>query len=145
MKINKVYFIAGIIIAFAVFYEIAAHADAFDQATTISFSEPIQIPGQVLPAGTYLIKLANADTSDQSIVQIFNSDGTLRATLQTISAERQDPTDDTTITLAREGDGKPEALVNWFYPGRVIGNEFVYSKEQEKELAHDKQQTIVVG
>jgi hypothetical protein len=39
--------------------------------------------------------------------------------------------------------GNPDALLKWFYPGRVTGNEFVYSKQKEKELAQDKQQTIV--
>jgi hypothetical protein len=35
--------------------------------------------------------------------------------------------------------------VKWFYPGHETGNEFVYSKQQEKELAQDKQQTIVAN
>jgi len=34
--------------------------------------------------------------------------------------------------------------VKWFYPGRDIGNEFLYSKQTEKELARDSHQTIVV-
>jgi hypothetical protein len=84
MKINKGYIVLGLIIAFFLFFELAAHADEFDQATTITFSEPIQIPGQVLPAGTYLFKLADGD-SNQNIVQIFNADRTvLYATVQTI-------------------------------------------------------------
>ena len=62
MKINKGYIAVGLIIAFAVFFELAAHADESDQATTITFNEPIQIPGQVLPAGSYLFKLIDSDT-----------------------------------------------------------------------------------
>ena len=57
MKINKGYIVVGLIIAFFLFFELAAHADEFDQATTITFSEPIQIPGQVLPAGSLLIQV----------------------------------------------------------------------------------------
>jgi hypothetical protein len=75
MKINKGYIVAGLIIAFSLFFELAAHADEYNQATTFTFSQPIQIPGQVLPAGSYLFKLANSD-SDRDIVQIFNADGT---------------------------------------------------------------------
>jgi Protein of unknown function (DUF2911) len=143
MKINKAYIALGLIIAFTLFVELAAHADEFNQATTLTFNEPIQIPGQTLPAGTYLFRLANAD-SDLNIVQVLNSDGTvLYATLQTIATERQEPTGHTAITLAEQASGKADALLKWFYPGRVIGNEFVYSNQEEKELAQDRQQTIV--
>src|ERR1700738_2001165 len=145
MKINKAYIAVGLIVAFTLFFELAAHADESDQATTITFSDPIQIPGQVLPAGTYLFKLANSD-SDRNIVQVFNADRTvLYATLQTIATERQEPTDDTAVTFAEQGAGKPEVLLKWFYPGRETGNEFLYSKEKEKELAQDRQQTIVAN
>ena len=143
MKINTSYVIVGLIIAFTLIFELVAHADPWDQSSTITFSEPIQIPGQVLPAGTYLFKLANSD-SDRNIVQIFDADRTvLYATLQTIATERQEPTKDTAVTFAEQGAGKPEVLLKWFYPGRETGNEFLYTKEKEKELAQDRQQTIV--
>jgi hypothetical protein len=145
MKINKGYIAVGLIIAFTLFFELAAHADESDQATTITFSEPIQIPGQVLPAGTYLFKLANSD-SDRNIVQVFNADRTvLYATLQTIATDRQEPTGHTVVSLAEQGAGQPNALLKWFYPGRETGNEFLYPEQKEKELAQDKQQTIVAN
>jgi hypothetical protein len=145
VKINKAFVIAGLIIAFALFFELAAHADAEDQATKITFSQPIQIPGQVLPAGTYLFKLVNADTG-QDMVQISNANGTaLYATLQTIETDRPQPTDDTAVALVDQGAGKPDVLLKWFYPGRDTGNEFVYSKQTEKALEQDKQQTIVAN
>ncbi len=145
MKISKRYIAVGMIIAFTLFFELAAHADESNQATTITFSQPIQIPGQILPAGTYSFKLLDSN-SDPNVVQIFNSDQThLYATLQTVATERQDPTGDTAITLAEQGGGKPDALLKWFYPGRDTGHEFVYSGQQEKQLAHDTQQTIVAN
>ena len=145
MKINKGYIAVGLIIAFTLFFELAAHADESDQATTITFSQPIQIPGQVLPAGTYLFKLADSN-SNQNIVQVFNADGTvLYATLQTIATERQEPTGHTMVALAEQGAGQPDALLKWFYPGRETGNEFVYPTQKEKELAQDKQLTIVAN
>jgi hypothetical protein len=145
MKINNGYFIVGLIIAFTLFFELAAHADEADQSTTITFSAPIQVPGQVLPAGTYLFKLVNRD-SDLNTVQIFNSDRTvLYATFETIPTQRAEPTGDTVVALAEQGGGQPVALMKWFYPGNEIGHEFVYPKEKEKELAQDKQQTIVAN
>ena len=143
MKINKGYIIMGLIIAFSFIFELAAHADEFNQSTTLTFSQPIQIPGQVLPAGSYLFKLVETG-SDQHVVQIFSADSNvLRATLLTASAERRNATSDTVVTLAEQEGGRPDALVKWFYPGREIGNEFLYPKRIEKELSQDKQEAIV--
>jgi hypothetical protein len=143
MNIHRSYIIVGLFIAFVLFVEIAAHADEWNKATILTFSEPVEIPGQILPAGTYLFKMADTDTH-QDLVQIFNSDGTLLlATLQTALAERAVPTDETVVVLA-EAPGKPDALVKWFYSGDLTGNEFLYSREKEKELAHDKVQMVTV-
>jgi hypothetical protein len=145
MKINKGYIAVGLIIAFTLFFELAAHADEYDEATTMSFRQPVQIPGQVLPAGTYFFKLVDS-SSDRNLVQIFNADRTvLYATLQTIPTERQEPTGNTVVALAEQGSAQPEALLKWFYPGRETGNEFLYPKQTEKELAQAKQDTIVVN
>lgn len=145
MKINKGYIAVGLIIAFTLFFELAAHADESDQATTITVSESIQIPGQVLPAGTYLFKLADRDSA-LNTVQIFNADRTvLFATFQTVPTDRSEPTGDTVISLAKQGGGQPDALLKWFYPGEDTGHEFVYPKEKETELAQDQQRTIVTN
>ena len=50
MKIHKLYIALGLLIAFGLFFELAAHADESNESTKITFSAPIQIPGQVLPA-----------------------------------------------------------------------------------------------
>jgi hypothetical protein len=52
-----------------------AAADDFDQKTVFTFSGPVEIPGQVLSAGTYVFKLADS-SSDRNIVQVFNKDET---------------------------------------------------------------------
>ena len=145
MKINKGYIAVGLIIAFALFFELGAHADESDQATTITFSQPVQIPGQALPAGSYVFKRADGNI-DQNVVQVFNGERTvLYATLQTIATDRPEPTGDTVVSLAEQGAGQPDVLLKWFYPGRETGHEFLYPKQKEKELAQDKQETIVAN
>ena len=142
MKINKLALLIAFVIASVLFLEVAARADEMDQSTKITFSQPIQIPGQILPAGTYQFKLA--DPNDLDLVRIFNSEGTrLLATLQTITTERAKPTGDTAIVLAEQPEGRPETLVKWFYPGNTSGHELVYSKQEEQQLAQDRQQTTV--
>src|SRR3954470_24134542 len=144
MKIHKSYIAVGMIVAFALFFEIAAHADLGDQATEITFNQPIQVPGQVLPAGTYLFKLLNGDNLD--VVQIFNSDRThLYATLETIPSETRKVPDDTTVTLVEQGAGQPDVLLTWFYPGNETGHEFIYSNQLEKQIAQDKQQIVIAN
>jgi hypothetical protein len=142
MKINKLYIVLGMLLAFGVFFELAAHADEANEATTITFSAPIAIPGRVLPAGTYIFQQAEPD-DNLNIVQIYNADrSVLYATLQTVPAERADPTAHTAITLAEPQSGTP-VLVKWFYPGRLTGHEFVYPKGQEQEIAQAKQEVLL--
>jgi hypothetical protein len=143
MKIHKLYITLGLMVAFVMMFEFAAHADETNEATKITVSAPIQIPGKVLPAGTYLFQEANPNSNSHE-VQIFNADRTvLYATVETISAERMQPTGGTTIMLAEQGAGNPDALVKWFYPGRTIGHEFVYPKQQEQAVASATHETFV--
>jgi hypothetical protein len=123
----------------------AAHADQSNRETKVTFSQPVQIPGRVLPAGTYVFVLPE-EINDHFEVRIFNADRTmLIATLFTINTERSRPTDNTVFGLAERGSTQPEAIVTWFYPGETTGHEFLYPKQVEKELASAKQVTIFAG
>jgi hypothetical protein len=123
----------------------AAQADPLNQAIEVTFSQPVQIPGRVLPAGTYWFILPeNSDEHDQ--VRIYNSDRTISyGTVLTAAAERLQPTDKTTFTFTEQSSGQPQAIVAWFYPGRTDGHEFLYSKQAQKELAKDRQVTVAAG
>jgi hypothetical protein len=122
-----------------------AHADQGNQETRVTFSQPVQIPGRVLPAGTYVFVLPE-EAYDHFQVRIFNADRSmLMATLLTVSAERSKATDNTEFGLAERGNAQPEAIVTWFYPGETTGHEFLYPKQVEKELASARQVTIFAG
>lgn len=112
-----------------------ARADEFDKKARITFSQPVEIPGRVLPAGTYVFKLADSMT-DRHIVQIFTADESqILVTLLTIPDYRLPTTDQTVITFDEVVAGAPEAIRAWFYPGNSIGQEFVYPKSRAIELA----------
>lgn len=144
MKFNKIAFVIAFVLSAILFAEVYAHADERYQSTKVTFNKPIEIPSQLLPAGTYLLKVA--DPNHLSLVQIFNADGTrLYATLQTISTERPEPSEDTVVALAQQPNGRPDALIKWFYPGDTTGHEFVYPDQEEQQLAQDRQQTIPVN
>ncbi|HZR26291.1 MAG TPA: hypothetical protein VFA59_22030 [Vicinamibacterales bacterium] len=113
----------------------SARADEWDKKTVLTFSQPVEIPGRVLPAGTYMFKLADS-MSDRHIVQIFNADGSqIIATIMTIPDYRLKSTDETVIRFAEVPAGSPEAIRAWFYPGNTLGQEFVYPKSRAMQLA----------
>jgi len=142
MRINKFTLLMGFVLTAILLSEVVTQAAEMDQFSNISFSQPVEIPGQTLPAGTYLFKLLNAD--NLNLVQISNLDGShVYATLLTNSTERPKPTGDTVLIMAEQGSGKPAAILKWFYPGRTDGHEFVYSEYERQELAQDRQRTIV--
>jgi len=113
-----------------------ALADEWNQATQTTFSAPIEVPGRVLPAGTYWFKLLN-DDSDRNIVQIWNADRThLLATILTVPDYRLQPKGRTVMKFEERPSDQPEALQAWFYPGDNYGHEFVYPETRARELAH---------
>ena len=120
-----------------------ARADEWNKKTTLTFNEPVQVPGTTLPAGTYVFKLADSQ-SDRTIVQIFNADETkLIATILAISDYRMKTPSKTIVSFNERPSGQPEALRAWFYPGDNVGVQFVYPKQRATELAQANQQPVL--
>ena len=143
MNTRKAFITLGLVLASLIMLPVA-HADEADQASQLTFSQSVQIPGRVLPAGTYWFVLADT-AGNRNTIQVFDSDrSTLYATVLAITAERQHPTEDTTITFAERESMQPQTIVSWFYPGHSIGHQFVYSHDENQELARVKHQTVIV-
>jgi hypothetical protein len=142
MNIRRTLTIMGFMLAFAIMLPVL-RADEWDQGTRFTFNQPVQIPGRVLPAGTYFFKVA--DSADRHIVRIFGEDRNLVATAFTIPRQRQGNGGGVAITLADRGASQPKAVVAWFYVGETQGHEFLYPKQVQKELAKDEQDTFVGG
>jgi hypothetical protein len=142
MNVRNSLFALGLLIAVIIALPVA-HADDWNQTTRFTFSQPIQIPGQVLPAGTYRFQLANTD--NRHLVQIFREDRTLVATLYSIPRMRNGNAAEVAITLADRGKTQPQAIVAWFFVGEVEGHEFVYPKQEKQELVHSSHTTFASG
>jgi hypothetical protein len=113
----------------------AARADAWNQKTVVTFSEAVEVPGQILPAGTYVFKLVNSSTS-RHIVQVFSKDEKrVFGTFLAIPNYRQRVADKTIIRFEERAPGSPQAIKAWFYPHRTYGHEFVYPKAEAVALA----------
>jgi hypothetical protein len=107
-----------------------SRADEWDKKMIVTVNQPIQVPGKVLPAGTYVFKLL--DSNDRTLVAIFNADETQLITMVLgIPDSRMQTSDNTILQLEERPSGQPEALKAWFYPGDDSGVEFVYPTEKE--------------
>lgn len=138
--------IGGVLaLAFMVFVPYA-RADQNNQASQLTFNQPVELPGNhVLPAGTYWF-MAPPDVSEGQTVEVFNADRTeLLATVQTISADRLNVTDKTQLTFGRVSNDRPIMLMSWFYPGETIGREFLYSPQRASQLSEGNSVTVIAS
>ena len=124
----------------------SAKADEWNHKTTVTFDAPVEVPGvgaQTLPAGTYVFKIADS-LSDRHIVQIFNvAEDHVYTTILAIPNYRLKATGKTVVTFRERGEGQPEAIHAWFYPGKRWGQEFVYPKKRAIELAKIENEPIL--
>jgi hypothetical protein len=105
----------------------SARADLWNKKTIVTFSDSVEVPGQVLPAGTYVFKLADSP-SNRHIVQIWNADeNQILATILTIPNYRGETPDESIFELEERPSDSPMALKVWYSPGNSTGEEFVYS------------------
>lgn len=127
-------------------FSASALAQPANKKTTVTFSQPVEIPGvgaQVLPAGTYVFRLFDS-MADRNIVQVFNRDEShIYATILAIPNRRLRATDKTVMTFAERAAGEPQAIRAWFYPGERSGQEFVYPRKRAAELAKVTNQPIL--
>jgi hypothetical protein len=115
-------------IMFSVIMAPVLMASELDKKTIINLPEAMEIPGQVLPAGEYVIK--RADESLPNVIQFSNAEETeVLATVHTIPTQRPKPSDKAEIVVEERPAGSPEAIKKWFYPGELTGAEFVYPGE----------------
>jgi hypothetical protein len=124
-------------------FSVGARADtAFNKRTVVTFTQPVEIPGQVLPSGTYTIELYET-FGNRHIVRIYNADRSkLIATVLAIPNQRLTPTGDTVIKFSERPGNAPDALKAWFYPGNNFGQEFVYPKARAVEFAQLTHESI---
>ena len=107
-----------------------ARAQSFEQKTRVTFSQPVEVPGMVLPAGTYIFEALD---SSAHLTRILSADEMhVYTTVFTIPEERLEPAKKATVTLEENPNGTPERVEGWFYPGESTGNWFVYARSHSR-------------
>lgn len=142
MKFARVLVAIVTLVLFVTVLVSLARADQWDKKSIITFSQPVEVSGTVLPAGTYVFKLHDS-TSYRHIVQIWNEDSTkLIATVMAIPNYRLEPTGELVLKFHETPAGSPEALRAWFYPGDKFGQEFVYPERRAIQLAEASREIV---
>jgi hypothetical protein len=143
MKVVKIVLAMFAVSLLVATFAVGVGADTqFNKRTVVTFSQPTEIPGQVLPAGTYTIELYET-FGNRNIVRIFNADRSqLIATVLAIPNRRLTPTDKNVLKFAERPGNSPDALKAWFYPGETGGQEFVYPKARAVELAQITHESV---
>jgi len=101
-----------------------ARAAGLEIGTAVTFDQPVEIPGKVLPAGTYAFTQAGP-----SIVQVWDKYQTrLIATLLTNSAEQRDFEPRQEFEFDSINADNPRILKAWFLDSGTIGREFIYNR-----------------
>lgn len=115
-----------------------------DQRTYFTFSAPFELPGgKTLPAGKYTFRIVDSP-SNRHVVQILSEDGSqVHATVLAIPAQRMDPPSEPEVRFMETAANVPPAIRTWWYPGRTIGHEFIYPKDQAKRLAARQRDAVL--
>jgi len=133
-----------LILAVALLTPQLSKGDEWNLATRFTVNHPFEVPNMVLQPNTpYVIRLYDSP-SERHVVQIYNSDQTKMLTMfMGISDERADYPDKTLFTFIETQPGYPLPMKEWFYPGRRIGLEFIYPKQQALEIARHAREPIL--
>lgn len=116
----------------------SARAGAMSELTKMTFQQPIEVPGYVLPPGSYYFaRFDDGNDPDVNLIRVFNANKKpLDLILQTVPLDREYPRSRTFLTFAEREDGRPPLLLDWFYPGSLEGHEFLYSPRRERQIEH---------
>jgi hypothetical protein len=116
--------------------------------TILTFTESVQLPGTVLPAGKYRFEIANLEGSADA-VKVTSEDGKTAhgffLTTPSTLPQRDLKVQDTWLMFAERAQGRPQAVREWFYPGRSIGVEFVYPKDEAVAIARANRTSVAAS
>lgn len=120
-----------------------AEAQPADYRTYFTFSAPVTLPGLTLPAGKYIFRLADPNSS-RKIINVLTGDGKRSlAMLHTIPNQASKPPQDAEIRFMETDAQVPPPVKTWWYAGKAIGYEFIYPRDQALRLAKSTKEPIL--
>jgi hypothetical protein len=123
----------------------AIWGSARDQATQLTFTQSVEIPGNVvLQPGTYWFTVADS-TTDRNIVRVFDQNWQPITTTMATSTQHNWTSDNTVLMFAVRSADQPNVLLKWYYPGDTMGHEFVYSGAEGRAISEDTTNVVTVN
>src|SRR4030095_10940536 len=120
-----------------------AEAQPADYRTYFTFSAPVTLPGMTLPAGKYIFRLADPDSS-RKVINVLSEDGKRSlAMLHTIPNQTMKTPKDAEVRFMETSAKVPPPIKTWWYAGKAIGYEFIYPRKQALELAKATSEPIL--
>jgi hypothetical protein len=120
-----------------------AEAQPADYRTYFTFSAPVTLPGVTLPAGKYIFRLADPDSS-RKVINVMSEDGKRSlAMLHTIPNQAMKAPKDAEVRFMETSAKVPPPIKTWWYAGKAIGYEFIYPRKQALELAKATSEPIL--
>lgn len=111
----------------AVAFAPGLHASAMNKKTLVTVNAPVEIPGQVLPAGTYTFTVVNRSGGQVVAIRNHKTGRFIKFILASPTYRSATP-NKPIVTLAERPSSNPPAISKWFYPGYNSGLKFTYPR-----------------
>src|SRR5215469_13044636 len=115
--------------------------------TRVTFSQPVRIPGTVLPAGTYYFE--SPQPNNRTMVRVLDENGKMITQVMGIADYTNKKNHD--VIIFGDQHCSVNAIKAWFYPGSGTGVRLIYPEDEAATIAaackepvpetHDKVQT----
>jgi len=107
----------------------------WNKKSTFSTDQQVEFPGIVLDPGTYVVRLRQSGEK-RSVVEILSQNETqVLASVIAVPDHRARPEGSEEFTFHQLKHGGMRAVQTWYFPGDLVGLEFVYPKARAKDLA----------
>lgn len=113
----------------------AAFGQGLQTKSTLTVTDPVEVPGAILQPGTYVVKVVE-NTNNRNIVQFTDvaESKVFAAALCTPHVGAAQEPNTTYVYFPNHANGG-KALRTWFAPNDRFGQDFVYPHERAVELA----------
>jgi len=118
-------------------------ADDDNKRTDVTINGPVEVPGRVLPAGSYVFKLLDSQ-SDRNILEIYDkNEQQLITIVMAVPDYKLRTPEKPIISFEERASNSPEAIKAFFYPGDNYGLQFVYPHDQAVKIARRTNQNVL--
>jgi hypothetical protein len=118
--------VSGVVFALALVQHAAAGTNV-ERTTYLTFSQPVQLPGVALSAGTYVFELADPEAAP-GVVRVLSRDRRTAYFMgYTHAAERpRGMRLEASVSLSESAAGVAPRITAWWPIGETTGHQFIY-------------------